>query len=232
MDNVRVMLVDDHHLFRQGLRWALESERDMVVVGEAVDGREALDMARDLMPDIILMDINIPNINGLEVTRLLHLHLPRTAIIVLTAYDDEEQLFQAIKAGAAAYYTKDIRPESLIEAVRRVAQGEYLINDNLLTRPTVASRVLKQFSELASQFSELTAAGNREVASLFAPLSPREMEILKYISQGNSNKEIARALHISDQTVKNHITSILRKLNVNDRTEAVVFAVRRGWIKV
>jgi DNA-binding NarL/FixJ family response regulator len=224
MEKIRVLIVDDHPLFRQGVRLALETEPDFEVAGEAADGKDALQMARDQAPDLILLDVNIPVIDGLEVARLLKLHLPSTGVVILTAYDDEDQLFHAIRVGAAAYFPKDVSPEKLVTALRRVAQGEYIINDNLLSRPMVASRVLKQFSELA--------AATKDVEPFFAPLSPREMQILDYISQGNSNKEIARTLRISDQTVKNHITSILRKLNVNDRTEAVVYAMRRGWIKI
>ncbi len=223
MDKLRIMLVDDHILFRQGVRHALESEPDFEIVGEAADGGEGVQLARALSPDVVLMDINMPVVDGLEVTRRLRMNLPRTAIIMLTGYDDDEQLFQSIKVGAAAYFPKDVHPDDLTEAIRRVAKGEYLINDSLLSRPLLAARVLQQFRQMA-------ASGDAE--PFFAPLSPREMEILECIGKGSSNKEIARELKISDQTVKNHITSILRKLNVNDRTEAVVYALRHGWIKV
>ncbi len=223
MEKTRIVIVDDHTLFRQGVRWALESESDFEIVAEAADGGEAIQIAKSFTPDVVLMDINLPVIDGLEVTRRLRLNLPRTAIIMLTAYDDDEQLFQAIKAGAAAYYPKDVHPDDLAEGIRRVSRGEYLINDSLMNRPLLASRVLQQLRQMSS---------TTEAEPFFAPLSPREMEILDCIAKGNSNKEIARALKISDQTVKNHITSILRKLNVNDRTEAVVYAMRHGWIKV
>jgi DNA-binding NarL/FixJ family response regulator len=223
MEKTRILLVDDHTLFRQGVRWALESEPDFEIAGEAADGEEAIRSAKTLSPDVVLMDISLPVLDGLEVTRRLRLNLPRTAIIMLTAYVDDEQLFQAIKVGAAAYYPKEVNPDDLCEGIRRVAKGEYLINDTIMSRPVLASRVLQQFRQMST---------NAEVEPFFAPLSPREMEILDSIAQGNSNKEIARNLKISDQTVKNHITSILRKLNVNDRTEAVVYALKHGWIKV
>ena len=205
------------------MRHALESEPDFEIVGEAADGGEAIQLARVLSPDIILMDVNMPVVDGLEVTRRLRMNLPRTAVIVLSAYDDDEQLFQSIKVGASAYFPKDVHPDDLAEGIRRVGKGEYIINDSLLSRPLLAARVLQQFRQMAS---------GSEVEPFFAPLSPREMEILECIAKGSSNKEIARELKISDQTVKNHITSILRKLNVNDRTEAAVYALRHGWIKV
>ncbi len=223
MEKLHIMLVDDHILFRQGVRHALESEPDFEIVGEAADGGEAIQLARMLSPDIILMDVNMPVVDGLEVTRRLRMNLPRTAVIVLSAYDDDEQLFQSIKVGASAYFPKDVHPDDLAAGIRRVGKGEYIINDSLLRRPLLAARVLQQFRQMAS---------SSEVEPFFAPLSPREMEILECIAKGSSNKEIARELKNSDQTVKNHITSILRKLNVNDRTEAAVYALRHGWIKV
>ncbi|HET7640348.1 MAG TPA: response regulator transcription factor, partial [Ktedonobacteraceae bacterium] len=139
---------------------------------------------------------------------------------------DEERLFQAIKVGASAYYTRNITPEELKEAVRRVSHGEYLINDDVLSKPQLASRVLKSFRELSVEEEEPPGKDT------YSPLSSREVEILDYIARGNSNKEIAKSLKISDQTVKNHITSILKKLSVNDRTAAVVHALRHGWIKM
>lgn len=216
--------MDDHPLFRQGVRFALDAEPDIQVVGEASDGDEALRMAAELLPEVVLSDVNIPGPDGVEIVRHLKTNLPNTAVILMTAYDDEEQLFDAVRVGAAAYFLKDLGPEQLMESIRRVSQGEYLINESVLTKPLVASRVLKQFSAFSPE--------DREVEPLFIPLSNREIEVLDEIAHGNSNKEIARALGISDQTVKNHITSILRKLAVNDRTQAVVYAIRHGWIKM
>lgn len=221
---IRVLVVDDHPLFRQGVRWAVEAEPDIEVVGEASDGDQALELANRLAPDVVLSDVNIPGPDGVEVARALKGILPHTPVILMSAYDDEEQLFDAIRVGAAAYFLKDLGPDELMDSIRRVNEGEYLINESVLSKPLVASRVLKQFSELS--------ASDREEGPLFIPLSNREIEVLEQIAHGNSNKEIARALKISDQTVKNHITSILRKLAVNDRTQAVVYAIRRGWIKM
>ncbi len=195
------------------------------MIGEASDGRTALELARAQSPDVVIIDALLSAGDALEVARQLRLWLPRVSMIMLTAFEDEEQLFQSMKVGVSAYFLKDIQPEALVNAVRQVYQGAYLINDNVLSRPRVASLVLNVFHEMAKE--EAT-----EVTPLYSPLSSREVEILDYIARGNSNKEIAKSLKISDQTVKNHITSILKKLSVNDRTAAVVHALRNGWIKM
>ncbi len=220
----RIIIVDDHPIFRQGIRAILEATKDIEVVGEAADGQRAIALAESLTPDIMLVDINLPGLNGLEVTRVVKRRQPQTAIIILSVYEDDEQLFNSIKVGAAHYSSKDITPEQLVSIVRLVSQGHYLINENVLSKPFVASRVLNQFRELAMV--------EEEGGAIFAPLTGREVEILDCIARGKSNKQIARDLNISDQTVKNHITSILKKLQVNDRTQAVVYAFKHGWIKV
>lgn len=225
MEKILILLVDSQAIFRQGLRAILSQEPDFEIVGECGDGHEALGLVDWLQPDVVVADVRLPGLDGLELTRKLRMAARSTAFVLLSgAGDDEEMLFQAIRAGASAFFGKDTPPEDLVAGIRRVAAGEYLINETVLTRPQVASRVLREFRELNLV--------EKEIEPLFAPLSNREIEILDYIARGNSNKEIARALKISDQTVKNHITSILRKLAVNDRTAAVVFALRRGWIKV
>ena len=221
---ISVMLVDDHPLFRQGLRRVIEAEDDMEVIIEVGDGEEALRLAKKMVPDVIMMDVNIPTMNGLQVTRRLKANLPNIGVIMLTAYHDDEQIFHAIKAGAGAYYPKDVTPRKLIEAIRQVSEGNYVIDDNVLAKSQVASWLLKQFEQMS------TFGGSPE--DLFVPLSPREMEILQLIARGYSNKEIAHELGISRQTVKNHMTSILRKLSVNDRTQAALYALRRGWIRL
>jgi len=223
VSRIQVLIVDDHPLFRRGVRWSLENEPDILVVGEATDGQTAVQQADLLVLDVVLIDINMPQMNGLEVTRIIRRRHPQTGVVVLTMHEDDEQLFHAVRVGAAAYITKDADSETIIKLIRRVARGEYLINENVLTRPFVASRVLDQFREL----SQMEHAGE----GFFSPLTPREVEILHSVAQGNSNKEIARMLSVSDQTVKNHITSILRKLAVNDRTQAVIYALRHGWIR-
>lgn len=220
----RVLIVDDHPLFRAGVRSGLETYSDLQVVAEAASASLALEAAGTALPDLVLLDAQLRSDNSLELTKQLKRRHPQILVVIMTRILDDEQLFQAIRSGAAAYVSKEIEAEELARTLRRVAAGEYLINDSVLSRPHVASRVLHQFQEL----SVLDESAN----GVFSPLTPREIEILDYVAQGNSNKEIAYQLHISDQTVKNHITSILRKLAVNDRTQAVIFALRHGWIKL
>lgn len=224
MDKIRIMIVDDHPLFREGLRRVLEREEDLVVEAEVADGEQAIVLAREIHPDVVLLDINLPSMNGLQVTREITASLPDTAVINLTAYHDEEQIIHAIQAGASAYYPKEVMPDKLMFAVRQVTQGRYVIDDKVLNRTEVNSWLIEQFGRLAP----LGVPGD----SRFVPLSAREMEILQHAARGSSNKEIAHTLQISQQTVKNHISSILRKLNVKDRTEAAVYALRHGWIRL
>ncbi len=223
-EKTRILLVDNHALFRVGMRNILEREPDFLVVGEASDSRGAIDMSVQLSPDIILMDLNLPSPGGIETTQRIKRELQPAGIIVLAVNEDEEALFDAIKAGAAAFILKEVGPDDLVTIIRRVFAGEYLINDKVFAKPAVASRVLKEFRELAVY--------GQEAAPIFAPLSPREVEILDNIAQGMTNKQVAYALSISEQTVKNHMSSILRKLSVNDRTQAVVYAMRQGWIRM
>ena len=224
MGKISLMLVDDHPLFRQGLRRVLEAEKDMEVIIEVADGDEALRIAKQLSPDLVIMDINLPGMNGLQVTRELKAVMPDIAVIMLTAYHDDEQIFHAVRAGAAAYFPKDVTPRRLVDAIRQVVQGNYVIDDEVLGKPEVATWLLQQFDQVAY----VDGIPN----DMFTPLSPREMEILQHIARGQSNKEVAYELGISRQTVKNHMTSILRKLAVNDRTQAALYAVRRGWIRL
>jgi DNA-binding NarL/FixJ family response regulator len=219
-----ILLVDDHALFRVGMRQILEKEHDFDVIGEAEDGRAAYSLAAELGPDVVLLDLSLPAPGGIDATSRIKRELPSCGIIALAVAEDEDQLFDAIKAGAAAFILKDIGPDDLVTVIRRVRAGEYLINDKVFARPAVASRVLKEFRELAIY--------GQEAAPIFAPLSPREVQILDNIARGMTNKQVAYELTISEQTVKNHMSSILRKLSVNDRTQAVVYAMRQGWIKI
>jgi len=223
-DVTRILIVDDHALFRVGIANILGKEPDFEIVAEADDSRSAIDRALETSPDIILMDLSLPPPGGIETTQRIKRELPSTAIVVLAVSEDEDALFDAIKAGAAAFILKDVGPDDLVTIIRRVVTGEYLINDKVFAKPSVASRVLKEFRELAVY--------GQEAAPIFAPLSPREVEILDNIAQGMTNKQVAYALTISEQTVKNHMSSILRKLSVNDRTQAVVYAMRQGWIRM
>ncbi len=222
---IKVLIVDDHPLFRQGVRWSLETAEDIHIVGEAENGQEAIKLSDRFHPDVVLVDINLPGLNGLEVARVIKRHHPRIAIVVVSVYEDDEQLFQAIKVGAAAYSSKDVHPRELLETIRQVATGSYLINERVMAKPHVATRILSQFREQA-------ATEDDHINALFAPLTSREIEILDCIARGLSNKEIATDLNISSQTVKNHITSILKKLQVDDRTRAVMYAIKQGWIRM
>ncbi|MFI5276373.1 MAG: response regulator transcription factor, partial [Ktedonobacterales bacterium] len=177
MDSIRIMLIDEHPLFRQGCRATLEGAGDCVVIAESSSSREGLDLAKQHMPDVILIDALLSTNDALELARQLRHASPRVAIIMLTAFEDEEQLFQTMKLGAAAYLLKGISPEELVEAVRKVSRGIYIINDNVLSRPTVAKRVLRVFREM-------TAEEPPEVQPLYSPLSGREIEILDYIARG------------------------------------------------
>jgi DNA-binding NarL/FixJ family response regulator len=226
METIRVIVVDEQPLFRVGVCAALEQMGDCTIIGTPTDTGEILELARTGSPDVALIDAGMSAADALDIARQIRHLAPRVAVMILTPSEDEERLFQSIKVGAAAYYTRYLTPEELTEAVRRVSRGEYLINDDVLSKPHLASRVLKSFRDLMIEEDDTTT---RE---LYSPLSHREVEILDYIARGNSNKEIAKLLKISDQTVKNHITSILKKLSVNDRTAAVVYALRRGWIKM
>ncbi len=200
---------------------------DCEIVGESTDAADVLEIVRTCNSDVALIDAGLTSSDPLEIARQARHIAPRLAIIILTPSEDEERLFQAIKVGAAAYCSRYITTEELVETVRKVSHGEYLIRDDVLSKPQLASRVLKSFRELTVEEEE-----TNNTKDMYSPLSSREVEILDYIARGNSNKEIAKSLKISDQTVKNHITSILKKLSVNDRTAAVVHALRHGWIKM
>ncbi|MDQ3937920.1 MAG: response regulator transcription factor [Chloroflexota bacterium] len=207
-----------------GMRQILEREPDFDIVGEAENPRDAFTLTTEMSPDIVLLDLSLPPPGGIETTQRIKREVPSIGIVALAVAEDEDQLFEAIKAGAAAFLLKDINPDDLVTIIRRVRAGEYLINDKVFSRPSVASRVLKEFRELAVYGQEATP--------IFAPLSPREVEILDNIAKGMTNKQVAYALTISEQTVKNHMSSILRKLSVNDRTQAVVYAMKQGWIRI
>lgn len=225
MESLRVLIVDDHPVFRQGVRDVLETESGLTVIGEAADGEVALRLARELQPDVILMDINLPNMNGLQVTRHLKAERDNAKIIMLTGYDNEEQVYHAIRAGASAYCPKDIMPEKLVKTIYTAVDGYYVVGDEVLS----AAGVELWLDDKLGSVAERIGIDPDEV---FVPLSPREMEILTLVTKGMSNKEIAYQLGISHQTVKNHMTSILRKLDVEDRTQAAVYALGRGWVRL
>ncbi|MBI3176709.1 MAG: response regulator transcription factor [Chloroflexi bacterium] len=225
MDKIKVLIVDDHPLFRQGLRDLLRAEPDLTIVGEGADGNEGLKLAASLSPDIVLMDINLPGMNGLQVTRQLRTERVKSAVIMLTAYDDSEQALHAFRAGGAAYCPKDVEPYKLMEVIRHVSKGHYVVGDQLFDREGIEAWMEKGVTQVNRPYVQ-------DAQELFSPLSPREMQILQYVTRGLSNKEIAFALGISHQTVKNHMTAILHKLDVEDRTQAAVYALRHGWVRL
>jgi DNA-binding NarL/FixJ family response regulator len=229
---VELLIIDDHPLFRQGVRYALAAEPDITIVGEAASAEEALEWLDSINasqePNVVLADINLPAMNGLDLTRQLRRQYPSIGVVMLSIHENDGQAFHALKAGAAAYRSKDVTPKDLAHVLRRVARGEYVINEMVLEDPKVASRLLTQFRSMPMP-EELSAVPDAEF--LFPPPSERELEVLERIARGGSNKEIADELGISTQTVKNHISSILRKLSLSDRTQAVLYALRRGWIE-
>ena len=224
MKDITLLIVDDHPLFRQGVADALSLEEGMRVVGQAADGKHALELIRDLEPDIAVLDVNLPEMNGQQITHQVTQDKLRTRILLLTGYDDIEQAIHAAHAGAAAYCTKDIQPQGLVGVIREVANGKYVISGNVFNRRELDDWLESQMEGARRSYSE--------PGSPFHPLSDREMEVLSCVVRGMSNKEIASLLGISHQTVKNHVTSILRKFGVEDRTQAVVYALKRGWVKL
>ena len=223
MDRIDVMIVDDHPVFRQGLRNLLAQEEGLHVVGEAADGASAVSTAEQHHPDVVIMDINLPQLNGLQATRALKARSPGTRVIMLTGYDDEEQIYHAIRAGASAYHAKDVEPERLIDLIRQVHQGCYVVEDAVLDKAGVGEWLLERFERFGGDFCT-------DYQEFLSPLTPREMEILEMVVEGMSNRKIGYDLGISYQTVKNHMTAILRKLRVTGRTEAAVRALQRGWV--
>jgi DNA-binding NarL/FixJ family response regulator len=225
LHKITVLIVDDHPIIREGLRKLLEMEQDIVVIAEAGTGQQALEIVRESQPDIVLLDINLPNMNGLQVASQLKADRNRTGVVLLTAYDDEEQILHAMRAGASAYCPKDIETDRLLEVIRQVARGNYVIGGKVYNERGAQDWLNEKVEALAGPY----VVDNGEH---FVPLSPREMEILRCVTRGLSNKEIAQELGISHQTVKNHMTSILDKLNVEDRTQAAVYALQRGWVRM
>ena len=222
MSAIRVLLVDDQNLFREGLRTILSVQPDITVVGEAVNGQEALNQAARLQPQVILMDLRMPVLDGVAATRRLHTEQPDSRVIILTTFDEDEYVFEGLRAGAVGYLLKDVASEKLIEAIKAAARGETFL------QPSVAAKVVAEFTRLSPQVSPPPARNAAQ--SLVEPLSERELEILAQVATGASNKEIATSLVITEGTVKNHLTSILGKLAVRDRTQAVLKAKELGLI--
>jgi len=220
-NRIRVFILSQQSLFRQGIEHSLSSIEDIEISGAAEVNDEVLSTIDNLPPDVAIVDIDAPADSGLALARSIKRRLPNIGVVALGSSPNDAQLFQALKAQAAAYLSKEITADQLVNTIRSVAHGEHPINESLVTRPGLANQVLQQFQELSWR-SE----------AFISPLTPRETEILNYIAQGYLNKQIAVKLEISEQTIKNHVTSILRKLNANARTEAVVIAIKQGLISV
>lgn len=223
MSVTTLIIVHTVSLFRDGLRLALSATPDFKVVGEAGNGQQAIQMVDQVDPDLVLMDIDLPGVHGLEVARAIKRSHPHIAVILFGPVNDGSAVVKAIRAGVSAFIPPSIEFADLLEMLRQVRRGEYPINDLVLSSPEVAATVLEAFRQMV---------GDDDTQTVFSPLSARELEVLELVAAGRTNREIATLLDISNQTVKNHISSILRKLAVNDRTQAVVYAMRRGWIKV
>ena len=219
----KVLILDDQPLFREGIRHSLSPLTDIEVIGEFGVDINALSAIETSLPDVVLISADTNAEEALKLCRMVKQRLPAISVIILTPQPDDDQLFQAIKVHASAYLSKSINIEKLSQTIKRCGQGEHPINENLAGRPKLAEQVLKQFYELSRE---------KETATFISPLTPRETEVLNYMAQGSLNKQIADALNVSEQTIKNHITSILRKLNANARTQAVVVAIKKGLVSI
>ncbi|MFC4182839.1 response regulator [Saccharococcus thermophilus] len=221
----RIAIIDDHQLFREGIKRILEFEEEFEVVAEGADGCEALSIVEQHRPDIVLMDINMPNTNGVEATKQLIEAYPDTKVVVLSIHDDENYVMRALQTGATGYLLKEMDADTLIEAVKIVAEGGSYLH------PKVTHNLIREYRRLASGKGE-SKVGKQEVRRPLHLLTRRECEVLQLLADGKSNRGIGEALYISEKTVKNHVSSILQKLNVNDRTQAVVVAIKNGWVEV
>jgi DNA-binding NarL/FixJ family response regulator len=224
MNNITIIVVDDHPLFRQGVVDSFSLEPDLSVIGQASDGEVGVNMIRELSPQVAVVDVNLPGLNGQQVVRQIIAEKLPTRVVLLTAYGDAEQVMHAMRGGAAAFCTKDVQPEYLVEVIRQVVDGKFIVGRQVLDPKILARWLDEQLEGVQRPYSD--------PGEPYYPLSGREMEVLNNVTKGMSNKEIAKSMGISHQTVKNHVTSILRKLGVEDRTQAAIYALRRGWVRL
>ncbi len=223
MEQIKVMIIDEQPYFRAGVRQALSQQPDLEVL-ECDPTVDPLGQIEASLPEVALLGSDLAALSGLELGRKIARYYPNTKVIMLSPDPNDEELFEVIKTAAVACVNKNSTAEELVGTIRRACDGEYPINETLMTRPSIARHVLKQFQDIASL--------GRNIETIAAPLTQRETQILNYIANGNTNKQIAFILQISEQTIKNHVSAILRKLNANDRAHAVVLAIRHGWISV
>ena len=216
---IKVLIADDHQVVRDGLSAILQTKDDIAVVGEARDGVEAVEKARQLQPDVVLMDISMPRMNGVEATRRIKEQMPQIRVVVLTMYEEEEYIFDLVKTGVSGYLLKNSDSALIVKAIRAAAKGESFLH------PTVAGKILTEFTPLSENRGKKPPKGK-------ADLTEREQEVLQHIAEGKTNKEIANQLSISEKTVKNHVRNIFHKLDVFDRTQAAITAIRRGIIRL
>jgi len=217
MERIKVLIADDHRIVREGLMAILKTKENIEVVGEAQDGQEAIEKVRTLEPDVILMDVSMPRMGGVEATRQIKREFPHIGIIALTMYDEQQYIFDLVRAGATGYLLKDTESSQIVEAIRAIYRGESLIH------PSVASKILAEFSLLAQKKGKKPSWEDHD-------LTEREVTVLRLVADGKTNKEIANNLNLSEKTVKNHVRNIFHKLQVYDRTQAAILGIRKGII--
>ncbi|MSQ76831.1 MAG: response regulator transcription factor [Nitrospiraceae bacterium] len=219
MEKIKVLIADDHRVVREGLSAILKTKEEIEVVGEAKDGQEAVEKARALLPDVILMDVSMPRMGGVEATRIVKRELPHIGIVALTMYEEQQYIFDLVRAGATGYLLKDTDSAQIVSAIKAINRGESLIH------PSVASKILAEFSLLAQGKGRKRPGAEHD-------LTEREITVLRLVADGKTNKEIANNLDLSEKTVKNHVRNIFHKLQVYDRTQAAILAIRKGIIEL
>ncbi|HET7058344.1 MAG TPA: response regulator transcription factor [Nitrospiraceae bacterium] len=219
MDRIKVLIVDDHRVVREGLSAILKSKDNIQVLGEAQDGQEAVEKARSLLPDVILMDVSMPKMTGVEATRIIKREFPHIGIIALTMYEEQQYIFDLVRGGATGYLLKDSDSDQIVKAIQSVYRGDSLIH------PAVASKIL-------AEFSLMTQKKGKKSSWVEHDLTEREITVLRLVADGKTNKEIANNLDLSEKTVKNHVRNIFHKLQVYDRTQAAILAIRKGLIEL
>ncbi|MFC2947269.1 response regulator [Virgibacillus sediminis] len=224
--NIKIVLIDDHKLFREGVKRILDFEPSFEVVAEGEDGTDASKLVKEHQPDVVLMDINMPNMNGVQATADLIRFFPETHVIILSIHDDESYVTHALKTGAQGYLLKEMDSDALIEAIKVVSEGGSYLH------PKVTHNLVLEYRRLAKENVPSIGDGNIEHHKPLHLLTKRECQVLQLLADGKSNRAVAESLYISEKTVKNHVSNILQKMNCNDRTQAVVSAIKKGWVEV
>jgi two-component system, NarL family, response regulator DegU len=232
--NVKIIIADDHQLFREGVKRIINMEEDMEVIGECGDGIQVVELCNQITPDIVLMDINMPLENGVVATERLKLIFPDIKVIILSIHDDESYVFETLRKGASGYLLKDMEAESLINAIRSVVAGHAYIH------PKVTGKLINQLRRMTyldnagvvGTGQTVNDGGVKYIPNANSPLTKREAEVLRLMAEGKSNKLIGEFLYISEKTVKNHVSSILQKMEVDDRTQAVIISIKKGWVTI